>query len=109
MVSSIVGVRVRLIPSAAVKVGLNYYFAAKSQADGRELWKTDLTRKRAVLVKDIRTGSQGSNPEHLVNFKGTLIFVADDGRFGKAIWKSDGTRAGTVLVRNDSEWKKRKL
>ncbi len=37
-------------------------------------------------------------PSRLVNFNGTLFFVANDGTFGYELWKSDGTTAGTQAV-----------
>ncbi len=54
-----------------------------------------------TLVKDILAGVGASNPTELVNVKGTLFFVADDGVNGTELWKSDGTIAGTVLVKDN--------
>lgn len=67
---------------------------------GAELWKSDGTQAGTVLVKDIRPGPGGSNPEGLVNVNGVLFFRANDGVNGYELWKSDGTKTGTVLVRD---------
>ena len=53
-----------------------------------------------MLVKDINTGSIGSNPSYLTDVNGTLFFAADDGAHGRELWKSDGTAAGTTLVKD---------
>jgi ELWxxDGT repeat protein len=53
-----------------------------------------------VLVKDIRTGTNHSDPQELVNVNGTIFFSAIDGPNGIELWKSDGTNAGTVLVKD---------
>jgi ELWxxDGT repeat protein len=50
-------------------------------------------------VKDIAPGTNGSDPQGLVNLNGTLFFSASDGT-GFELWRSDGTEAGTYLVRD---------
>jgi len=52
------------------------------------------------LVKDINSGSGGSNPSYLTDINGTLYFQASDPTNGTELWKSDGTAAGTVLVKD---------
>jgi len=52
------------------------------------------------MVKDIRSGSKGSNPDSLTNVNGTLYFTADNGINGRELWKSDGTETGTVMVKD---------
>jgi ELWxxDGT repeat protein len=70
-------------------------FSADEGTQGRELWRSDGTSKSTRLVKDIVTGSTGSNPEHLTVMNGILYFAAAGG-----LWKSDGTAAGTALLKN---------
>ena len=57
-----------------------------------------------VLVKDIYSGSNNSNPEQLTDVNGTLFFVATTGTSGtgtgKELYKSNGTSAGTTLVKD---------
>jgi hypothetical protein len=45
-------------------------------------------------VKDIRPGTEGSNPNSLVAAEDHLYFVADDGVSGREVWISDGTVSG---------------
>lgn len=71
------------------------YFASGNGSGGRELWKTDVGRSDAELVKafDTRIGV-------LRNDGGTLllrVWGSDPSGESRA-WKSDGTEAGTVLV-----------
>src|SRR5262249_4597510 len=66
--------------------------------DGMELWKSDGTDDGTVLVKDIVTGSNGSNPSNLTNVNGALFFRANDGINGDELWTSDGSDSGTVLI-----------
>lgn len=53
-----------------------------------------------ALIKDICPGLKGSSPEQLINIKGTIYFVANDGIHGKELWKSNGTPESTVLVKD---------
>ena len=50
------------------------------------------------LVKDIWQGTGWSSPANLVNYNGTLLFMASDATTGGELWKSDGTPEGTVRV-----------
>ncbi|GEM_PF-4377609 len=52
------------------------------------------------MVKDIRTGTPGSNPSNMTNVNGTLFFQTNDGTNGCELWKSDGTAANTVMVKD---------
>ena len=76
------------------------FFAADDGVHGMELWQSDGTAAGTVMVKDILTGADGSNPRYLTNVNGVLFLVADDGVHGPELWKSDGTEAGTVMVKN---------
>jgi ELWxxDGT repeat protein len=93
-------------PSELVDVGGTLYFTANDRTNGRELWKSNGTAAGTVLVKDIRSGDDGSfsnefgSKSELVNVGGTLYFTADDGTNGKELWKSNGTATGTVLVKD---------
>lgn len=52
------------------------------------------------MVKDIRSGANGSTPGNLTTVNGALFFTADNGTNGTELWKSDGTESGTVLVKD---------
>jgi ELWxxDGT repeat protein len=67
---------------------------------GRELWKSDGTAAGTVLVKDIYTGFNGSNPAHLLANAGVVYFTAYQGEIGEELWRTDGTAAGTFLLRD---------
>jgi trimeric autotransporter adhesin len=85
-------------PDNLTNVNGTLFFVANDGTHGRELWKSDGSRKGTVLVKEINPGGRDSYPMHLTNVKGTLFFAADDGTHGSELWKSDGTSAGTVRV-----------
>ncbi|MEP3838114.1 MAG: T9SS type A sorting domain-containing protein [Algibacter sp.] len=63
---------------------------------GKELWVTDGTSTGTTFVKDVRTGSSGSNPFNLFSFNNKLYFTAFD--TSSELWTSDGTEAGTTKV-----------
>jgi ELWxxDGT repeat protein len=71
---------------------------------GQELWKLNTETNVATIVADIRAGTAGSNPMHLVaaNFAdGTLIaFTADAFPHGRELYCSDGTAGGTSMVKD---------
>ena len=93
-------------PENLTAVGGTLFFTASDDVHGEELWRSNGTRAGTVLVKDIRTGDDGSDyeyeygPSNLTAVGDTLFFTTDDGIRGQEVWRSDGTKAGTVLVRN---------
>ncbi|MEO0687491.1 MAG: ELWxxDGT repeat protein, partial [Cyanobacteria bacterium J06649_11] len=70
-----------------------FYFIADDGTNGNELWKSDGTNSGTILVKDIISGSGGSDPSNLTNVNGTLFFTVNDGSNGTELWKSDGTES----------------
>lgn len=83
-------------------IGNMMYFTAETNANGRELWRTDGTEAGTVMVKDINSGSDHGyvHTGRPVAIGNTLYFSADDGTNGEELWESDGTEAGTVLVKD---------
>jgi ELWxxDGT repeat protein len=57
---------------------------------GSELWKSDGTEAGTELVKDINSGTNGSDPSELTVSNGWLYFYASDPTNGRELWKSDG-------------------
>ena len=83
------------------------YFSA-TDANGRELWKSDGTIAGTVMVKELYPGSQynsgtmtsqvnGGSPKNFQVIDNELYFSASDAN-GTALWKTDGTANGTVKV-----------
>lgn len=92
-------------PGAPTSVGRTLFFPADDGVHGFELWKTDGTRVRTTLVKDINRASS-SAPCLLTRVGRTLFFEANSklpSFGGTQLWKSDGSRAGTVLVKSFAE------
>ena len=76
----------------------NTLFFSADDGHGYELYATDGTPGSAHLVKDVRPGLGGSNPNWFFTAdNGVVYFTADDGT-GRALWRSDGTAAGTKKV-----------
>ncbi|MEI6605501.1 MAG: ELWxxDGT repeat protein [Verrucomicrobiota bacterium] len=86
------------VPSGVTRVGGKQYFSGSDATHGAELWVSDGTDVGTFMVKDIHSGSAGSNPQSLTPVSGALYFLADDGIHGSEIWKSDGTAAGTLRL-----------
>jgi len=88
-------------PSSFTDVNGTLFFVYDTEQMDSELWKSDGTAAGTIRVKDIYPGSRSSNPQHLFNMQGTLLFCAKGTEAnGAELWKSDGTEAGTTLVKN---------
>lgn len=91
---------------AAMSVGgtLYAYFTATTPSEGAELWRTDGTTGGTTRVVDIRAGSPGADPDHIVVMPvggvPHLLFTANNGTDGIELWKSNGTSSGTAIVRD---------
>jgi ELWxxDGT repeat protein len=69
-------------------------------ASAKPAQKKVLPNLKPFLVEDIYPGATDSSPNHLVDFKGTLIFAADYPDFGEELWSSKGKANNTRLVRD---------
>lgn len=80
-----------------------FYFTATDgyyKNFGRELWYSNGKPEKTLMVKDIRTGQNSSDPTSLTIIDGNLFFTANDGFHGAELWKSDGTESGTIMVKD---------
>jgi ELWxxDGT repeat protein len=74
-----------------------FFFTGDDGVSGFELWRSDLTAKGTVLVKDIVPGAKASYPLNFLASQGRVFFNAI-GPLGQELYVSDGTSAGTRLV-----------
>ncbi len=86
-------------PANLTNVNGTLYFSAFHPDYGRELWKSNGTGAGTVLVKNIMSGTEGSEPGSLVKSGNLLYFSAfDDPTSGSQLWKSNGTTNGTIVL-----------
>ena len=83
-----------------VVFGDAFFYAATDSEHGTELWKSDGTEQGTALLKDLRTGTNGSEISQLTPCGNTLFFTANDGSKGVELWKTNGTASGTALVKD---------
>ncbi len=81
-----------------VVVGDKIFFTANDAVNGEELWITDGTVAGTKMVKDINSGTNGSDPKYLCAAGGKVYFSATTAANGTELWVSDGTEAGTQLA-----------
>ena len=92
-----------VFPVLCVSSG-SVYFSASDGFHGRELWVSsgqltpDLTG--TIIVADIRSGPQGSDPRFLINFNGIVVFTAYVDATGNEMYRSGGSAATTYLIKD---------
>jgi ELWxxDGT repeat protein len=69
-------------------------------ASAKPAQKKTLPNLKPFLVEDIYPGATNSSPNHLVDFKGMLVFAADHPAFGEELWSSKGNASNTRLVKD---------
>lgn len=89
-------------PARAPVMGTNVYFGVWDETHGSELWKSDGTTAKTVLVKDLVPGKGTSLTSGMVYAVSgaDMYFAAADEKHGVELWKTDGTEKGTVLVKD---------
>ncbi|MEE3269686.1 MAG: ELWxxDGT repeat protein [Candidatus Thermoplasmatota archaeon] len=89
-------------PRDIILKGSNLWFTAESNEYGREVYRYSLSGLGGglFLVKDIRTGIEGSNPLHLTSASGGAFLSADDGLLGQELYFSQGDAFSTRLVKD---------
>ncbi len=75
------------------------FFAGGYSQFETELWVSDGTPSGTYLIKDIISGTGGSNPAGFVESAGFLFFTALNSNSYRELWKTNGTEAGTTLVK----------
>ncbi|MDX2307606.1 MAG: hypothetical protein NW216_05145 [Hyphomicrobium sp.] len=80
---------------SAVEFGGRLIFGGQNQTGDSELWSTDGTPAGTVRLKDIYTGTSGSDPNDFVVYRGKVYFSASDSTNGRELWVTDGTPGGT--------------
>lgn len=66
----------------------------------RELYITDGTVAGTTLLKEIKSGPEGSDPNKFTLYQNKVFFTANDGVSGSEIWTTDGTENGTQLFKD---------
>jgi ELWxxDGT repeat protein len=86
-------------PTGLVRAGIDkWFFVAKDENLGREIWISDGTEVGTKMVKDIRVGAASSGPGKMTPFKDGVVFSLFTSVFpsaGSKLWFTDGTDAGT--------------
>lgn len=78
--------------SSLIDVNGVLYFTASDGTNGRELWRINKLGvaemvEDSVLGGGINPGGGHSDPEYMVNARGTLYFSATDGSNGREFWR----------------------
>ncbi len=81
-----------------ISFGQTVLFGATDNIIGSELYKTDGTPGGTVLLKDIRPGSLGSQPNPIADLGGRVLLLATTAAEGRELWITDGTADGTQLI-----------
>ncbi|WP_150297724.1 ELWxxDGT repeat protein, partial [Salipiger aestuarii] len=75
-------------------------FTAQDDTGGNELWLTNGTSEGTFRIMDLVPGSQGANPDDLVEINGVVLFSFYNSVSGQyELWSTDGSEAGTQLMR----------
>jgi ELWxxDGT repeat protein len=89
-------------PRDLIKKGSQIWFTAETDNYGRELYRYNLggIGGGLYLVKDVRSGAEGSNPLHVTSASGGVFFSADDGSWGQELHYTQGDAFSTRLVKD---------
>jgi ELWxxDGT repeat protein len=81
-----------------IAFGDRFIFPASTPENGLELWISNGTENGTLLLKDINSGTEGSDPHAFFVAFGKVYFNAFTANEGKELWVTDGTQEGTQLV-----------
>src|SRR2546423_14018170 len=79
------------------RAGEELFYASFEQSTGLEPTFIRSTGTTGILLKDIRPGSKGSNPQFVAEVGDVLFFSADDGN-GPALWRTGGNIKTTKVA-----------
>lgn len=103
------------MPRALAPAGDGVIFTGFRDREGTEPWRSDGTRARTRLIREIHTGRQlancapatpcstypaGSDPSFFLSLDDHTYFAANHPRYGRELWRTNGTRVGTRLIRD---------
>ena len=78
------------VASQLTDVGGTLYFGTADETHGFELWTSDGTAARTVMVQDLNAGQKGSNPGWIADLAGTAFFSATTPATGRELWSVAG-------------------
>jgi ELWxxDGT repeat protein len=67
------------------------YYAGTDSTHGTELWEYDSTTNTSTLVSDINPGTGSSNPLHVMELNGDIVFEASPDGTYNYLYNWDGT------------------
>lgn len=83
-------------PTQLTVVGNTLFFEATTEAEGRELWRSDGSSGGTVLVLDFRDGISSGSPRSLIEYGGALLFFVETDA-GSALWRAEASGATTQI------------
>lgn len=75
-----------------------FYFPARTEENGMELWRSDGTPEGTYMLMDINPGAADTNPSEIRTVNGITYFFATNNELGTELWRTDGSAAGTRPV-----------
>jgi ELWxxDGT repeat protein len=75
-------------------------FPGNTAATGTELYVTDGTPGGTILLSDINSGTDGSDPSDFTLLNGFVYFTASTPATGRELWRTNGVPGGTTLVKD---------
>ncbi|MCP4191097.1 MAG: tandem-95 repeat protein [Planctomycetaceae bacterium] len=73
-------------------------FTADNGNDGVEIWKSDGSEAGTIQIRDLNSGSVGSDPRYLTDIDGKVYFSAASTEQGRELYATDGTLNGTIQI-----------